>query len=389
MRKVRWLALVLVILLAAIPALAGCSKKEDAKAPIKIGVIAPLTGSLQFEGQQQLNGVQMAVNEVNKAGGILGGRLITVVAEDGKGEATESVSAAEKLITRDKVSIIQGAHMTTATKAVMPILEKYGVAMVEAIASVPDLTEGNLPGQKFLYRVNPHAGMEVNSMAKFLAENLKVKKLAMLVRNDDWGRTNVKLYTDAMTKLGSTVVATEYYNGGETNFLPQLTSIKNKGADGLFLIGQAQDGGMIVKQAQEVKLDKPIAGAGAFSSDTFIQLAKEAANGVYGVVPYASTVDNAANKAFVKAYTDAYPKMPAPDKYAAMPYMAAKAMIKAIELANSTDPAKVKAALDKVSLDNGVTGAIAFDTQHQAHPDIYITVIENQKVKIIASMKTK
>ena len=389
MRKVRWLALVLALVVVATPVLAGCSKKEDAKAPIKIGVIAPLTGSLQFEGSQQLNGVQMAVAEANKAGGILGGRLITVIAEDGKGEATESVSAAEKLITRDKVSIIQGAHMTTATKAVMPILEKYGVAMVEAIASVPDLTEGNLPGQKFLYRVNPHAGMEVSSMSKYLADNLKIKKLALLVRNDDWGRTNVTLYTAAMAKLGSSVVATEYYNGGETNFLSQLTSIKNKGADGLFLIGQAQDGGMIIKQAQEVKWDKPIAGAGAFSSDTFVQLAKESANGIFGVVPYASSVDNAANKAFTNAYKAAYPKLPAPDKYAAMPYMAAKAMIKAIELAGSTDPAKVKAALDKVKLDTGVTGPIEFDTQHQAHPDIYITVIENQKVKIISGMKTK
>lgn len=385
----------LVALLAMALVVAGCGGKQGqesgskAQEPIKIGVIAPLTGPLQFEGQQQVNGVRMAVEEANKAGGILGGRLITVVAEDGKGEPTESVSAAEKLIVRDKVSVLQGAHMTTATKAVMPLLEKYGVAMVEAIASVPDLTEGQLPGQKYFFRVNPHAGMECGAFARFMVEKLGVKKLAMLVRNDDWGRANVKLYEGELGKRGCQVVAVEYYTSGETNFLPQLTRIKGANPDALFLIAQAQDGAMIVKQAKEIKLDKPITGAGAFASDTFVSLAKEAANGVYGVVTYAPSVKTPANERFVQAYQAAYPKMPLPDKYAAMPYLAGKIIIKAIEKAGSTDPAKVRDALEQVSIEDGLTGPIVFDEKHQAHPNIYVTVIENGTAKIVEELPTK
>ena len=387
MRKYRWTAALVIVALIVTVVAAGCAKKEDASEPIKIGVIAPLTGTLQFEGQQQLNGVKMAVDEVNKAGGI-NGRLITVIAEDSKGNATDAASAAEKLITKDKVTILQGAHMTTLTKAVMPILQKYGVAMVESVASVPELTDGSLPGSDYLYRVNPHAGMEAASFATFLYNNLGIKKLAMLVLNDDWGHTNVKLYTDAYQKFGGSIVSTDYYTTGETNFLPVLTKIKNSDADGLFLIAQAQDAAMIVKQAREIKYDKKIAGAGAFASDTFIQLAGKDADGIYGVVPYAATVDNPVNKAFVDAYKAAYPKMPTPDKYAAMSYMAGKVMLAAIQAAGSSDPAKVKAALDKVSVE-GVTGTTAFDEHHQAHTDIYITVIDNGAIKIVQAIPTK
>jgi len=388
MRKYRWMAVVMLLVLVATVVVAGCAKKETATdEPIKIGVIAPLTGTLQFEGSQQLNGVKMAVDEINKNGGI-NGRLITVVAEDSKGNATDAASAAEKLITKDKVAIIQGAHMTTLTKAVMPILEKYGVAMVESVASVPVLTDGSLPGSAYLYRVNPHAGMEAASFAKFLFDTQGIKKLAMLVLNDDWGHTNVTLYTTAYQQMGGEVVSTDYYATGETNFLPTLTKIKNSGADGLFLIAQAQDAAMIVKQAREVQYAKKIAGAGAFASATFVQLAGADANGIYGVVPYASAVDNPTNAAFVAAYAAAYPKMPTPDKYAAMSYTAGKVMMAALQSAGSDDPAKVKAALDTVSVD-GVTGTTSFDANHQAHTDIYITVIDNGKIKIQLAIPTK
>ncbi|HHY94827.1 MAG TPA: ABC transporter substrate-binding protein [Firmicutes bacterium] len=380
--------MVVGLLLSGCGAKSGGEGANQSQEPIKIGVIAPLTGPLQFEGQQQVNGVRMAVDEVNKAGGILGGRMITVVEEDGKGEPTESVSAAEKLIVRDKVVALQGAHMSTATKAVMPVLEKYGVPMVTAISTIPDLTEGNLPGQKYLFRVVPHVGMVCSAFTSFLTNNLNIKKLAMIVRNDDWGRSNVKMYQDEFQKQGGEVVAVEYYTSGETNFLPQLTAIKGKNPDALFLVAQSQDGAMICKQAKEVNFGKPIVGVGAFSSDTFIGLAKDAANGVYGEAEYVDMIDTPANKAFVEAYKSRYPKMPTPDKYAAMPYIATKAIIKAIELAGSTEPAKVRDALEKVSFD-GLTGQIAFDQKHQAHPNVYVTVIQNQVAELVETVPTK
>ncbi len=383
--RVLVLALLLVIVSAS---LAGCSSKKANDEAIKIGVIAPMTGPQQFEGQTEVDAVRMAVDEVNKAGGILGGRMITLVAEDDGAQPAQGASAVEKLITKDKVVAIQGAQWSSVSKAVMPILEKYGVPAVTAISTAPDITEGNLPGKDWIFRVIPHDGLVASAIAEFIKTNLKATKVDVLAVNDDWGRQSTAAVKAELEKRGGTLPKIEYYTGGETNFLPQLTAIKNDNPDALFLVGQSQDGSMIVKQLKELKWSKPVIGLGAFASDTFISLAKDAAEGVYSLAQYVDSVDSPINKSFVNAWKTRYPKSLLPDKYAWGPYTATKVIIEAIKKAGSTDPKKIQEALKSVTYD-GATGKIAFDAKHQAHPDVYITVIKNGKAVIQTPISTK
>jgi len=191
-----------------------------------------------------------------------------------------------------------------------------------------------------------------------------------------------------LEKRGGSTVALELYTMGETNFLPQLTRIKAGSPDALFIVAGSQDASMIVKQAKEVGLNKPIVGLGALASDTFIKLAKEAAEGVYSLSQYLDVIDSPENKAFVDAYRQRYPKMPLPDKYAWGSYTSIKVIIKAIEQAGSTDPEKIRQALEKVAYD-GITGKIEFDQKHQAYPDVFVTVVENGRPKVIQRISTR
>lgn len=355
--------------------------------PIKIGIIAPLTGPQQFEGQLEVNSVKMAVDEINAEGGLLG-RTVTLLIEDTQNQPAVAVSSLEKLIAKDKVVALQGAQWSSETKAIMPTLEKYGVPAVTAISTAPDITEGDLPGKNWTFRVIPHDGLVAGAVGTFLSEELSAKTIAFLVKNDDWGRQASEVIQKAFESGGGTVVALEYFEGGETNFLPQATKIMGLNPDAVVLAAQAQDGSMIVKQFQEIGFDKPLVGLGAFASGTFVDLAKDAAEGVYGIVQYSDAIDSPENKAFVESWTTRYPQSGLPDKFAWGPYTATKAIFEAIKAANSTDPAAIRDALETVSF-QGLTGEIKFDENHQAHPDVYITQIQDGKAVTLTSVKTQ
>lgn len=365
----------------------AAAPEQAEEGPIKIGIIAPLTGPQQFEGQLEVNSAKMAVDEINAAGGLLG-RPVTLLIEDTQNQPAVAVSSLEKLISKDKIVALQGAQWSSETKAIMPTLEKYGVPAVTAISTAPDITEGDLPGKKWIFRVIPHDGMAAAAIATFLSEELGAKTIAFLVKNDDWGRQASAVIQSEFEKGGGKILTTEYFEGGETNFLPQATKIMGLNPDAVVLAAQAQDGSMIVKQFKEIGLDKKVVGLGAFASGTFVNLAGEAAEGVYGVVQYSDAIDSPENKAFVEEWMKRYPQSGLPDKYAWGPYTATKAIFEAIKIANSTDPAKIRDALEQVSF-QGLTGEIKFDEKHQAHPDVYITEIQDGKAVFLTSVKTQ
>jgi len=383
--KLLYVVLAATLILALV---AGCAPQQQAETgPIVIGVIAPLTGAQQFEGQLEVNAVKMAVDEVNAAGGVLG-RQVSLVMEDTQNLPATAVSSLEKLISKDKIVALQGAQWSSETKAIMPTLEKYGIPAVTAISTAPDITEGDLPGKKWTFRVIPHDGMAAAAVGTFLSRDLSAKTIAFLAKNDDFGRQASAVIQSEFEKTGGKVVALEFFEGGETNFLPQATKIMGLNPDAVVLAAQAQDGSMIVKQFKEIGFDKEIVGVGAFASATFVELAGDAAEGVYGIVQYADAVDSPENKAFVEAWKARFPEGKQPDKFSWGPYIATKAIFEAIKLADSTDPAKIRDAMAKVSF-VGPTGEIKFDEKNQAHPDVYITQIQGGKAVLLTTVNTK
>ena len=354
----------------------------------KLGIVLPLSGANQLEGSMGKAAVQMAADEINATGGI-NGHKVTVIVEDDQAKTAESVSAAEKMVTKDGVCILIGAIYSSITKALMPVAEQYKIPLITNISTTAELTEDTtLPGHDWLFRVIPHDGLVNDAIVSFMMDDLGVKNVALLGVNNDWGRLSGAAVKEALEARGGKMVTEEYFNTGETNYLSQLTNIKEKNPDIVFLIAQAQDGSMIVNQLREIGWDKDVIGLGAFAADTFVGLAKENANGVYSVSQYVGSVDSELNAQFVAAWTAANPDLPKPDKYAWGPYVSVQAACEALKIAGSSDGTALAEALKQVSLE-GATGQISFDENHQAHPDVYITVIKDGTVNILKTLKTQ
>ena len=158
---------------------------------IPVGLVAPISGSVALDGQQEVAGAQFAVDRFNKAGR-LGGKKIQLFIEDGECKPASSTAAAEKLITQNKVVALAGAFCSSATKSVQPISEKYGVPFVNGISADPSLTK---PMRPWFFRTKIHNGLRANYYSKFIGEGLQLKKLVALAVDDDFGRSAISSFT--------------------------------------------------------------------------------------------------------------------------------------------------------------------------------------------------
>jgi branched-chain amino acid transport system substrate-binding protein len=366
------------LLLGAAVALlvAGQARAEDT---IKIGVIQPLTGSVAYNGTSDVNGSKLAVEERNAKGGVLG-KKVELVIEDGVCNPAKSVNAAEKLIQRDKVTVLSGAFCSSATAAVMPVAANYKIPLVTGVSSAADLTE---KGNKYFFRATETDALLAKSFASILVEQLKLKKVAYIGVNDDWGRGGVEQFEKQMTALGATTVMKEYFDHGTTDFYTLLTKLKSSGADGVFVAAETQDGSILVKQKAELGLKVKMFGVGSWATADFIKLTGPAGEGIYAAVPYAATMTTPKNKAFVEAYEGKYKEMPG--KYSAAGYNAINIIMDAIARAGGTEPEKIRDALAKTNYE-GPNGHFEFDAKGQAHGfNVVLVQLQGGKPVVVAT----
>jgi branched-chain amino acid transport system substrate-binding protein len=345
---------------------------------VKIGVIEPLTGSVAYNGTTAVNGVKLALGEINAKGGVLG-RKVEVVVEDGQCKPANTVNAAEKLIQRDKVVALIGAFCSSATLAIMPVAQSNKIPLVTGVSSAANLTE---KGNPWFFRATETDALLAKSFAKILVEQLKLKKVAYIGVNDDFGRGSVEEFEKQMSALGATTAMKEYFEHGTTDFYTLLAKLKASGADGAFVSAETQDGATFVKQKAELGLSTKVFGVGSWATADFMQLAGNAANGIYAAVPYASTMTTPKNAAFVKAYQAQYKV--APGKYSTAGYNALHIVVDAIARAKSTDADQIRQSLLKTNYE-GPNGHFQFDDKGQATGFTVVLVqLENGQPNIVA-----
>ena len=353
--------------------------------PIKIGVIYPLSGPIAYDGQSVVNGAKLAAEEINKKGGLLGGRPIELAIEDGQGLPAVSVTAAEKLINRDNVVALMGCLRSSASLAVQPIAEKNKVPMMSVISSAPKLTEG---GFKYYFRNTPKEYMLVDVGARYLISKLGIKKVSFLGPNDEWGRAGLEAWTDMMKKNGGQVVSADLFMTGETNYQPYLTKIKSMKPDAMAVQAETLDASMIFKQAKEMGLDIIKIGSGALASQKFMELAKEAAEGVYATVPWVHTYNTPENKAFTEAYAKKFPDRGIPDKYGVAGYDGIYVFAAAITKAGKADRESIRNGMTMVDW-KGLQGPMKFDAKGQSHPLAFVTQNKGGVPVVMGYMETK
>ena len=334
--------------------IAGLSLSSAATAAesVKIGLIQPLTGSVAYNGQADVEGAKLALEEINAKGGVLGAPLELIV-EDGQCKPANSVNAIEKLVQKDEVAAVIGAFCSSATAAIMPVAQKYKIPLVTGVSSKADLTEQDNP---YFFRAAETDKLMAEAFARILAKDLGLKTVAYVGVNDDWGRGGVEEFEKNLSALGVKTVLTEYFDHGTTDFYTIATKIRAAKPDGMFVAAETQDGSIFMKQIRELGVDTKVFGVGSWATSDFIKLTGDAAEGIYAAVPYVSAIPAPRNVAFVKKYEAAYGKKPG--KYGAAGYNAVNIVAAAIERAGSADAEAIREALTKTHYEapNGVYG---------------------------------
>jgi len=372
-------ALSLIALVAGL-IVAGCGTKIgpgfDEK-EVSLGLFVSTSGDIATFGEDTKNGVQLAIDEINGAGGIKG-KKIKLIHYDTASKPEEGKTAATKLATQDGVFVAMGAVASGISLAAAPEFQKYGIPMVSPSSTNPTVTEqGN-----YIFRICYLDDFQGGACAAFAMTDLKAKKAAILQNQDDAYSTGLSDFFEArFKKAGGEIVAKESYKKGTTDFNTQVTNIKGKSPDVVFLPCYYNDAALIAQQCRGQGLNVPLLGGDGWESDKLVPNAKGALEGCYFGNHYAEADDNPKVKAFADAYRKKYGG--APSSLAALGYDVVYVVKKAIEDAGEFDRAKVRDALAKLKGYEGVTGKFDIDERRDARKSISMLKIEGEKFKFV------
>ncbi|MCI5801545.1 MAG: ABC transporter substrate-binding protein [Oscillospiraceae bacterium] len=394
----KFLAAALSVLLVAL-LLSGCGAKTNEN-EIRIGINYELSGAVATYGQSSVDGIMMAIDEINAAGGI-NGKTIVPVKYDNKSEPAEATTLANKLMTQDKVLAILGPATSGSFKAEIPVAEKNKVPVVTGSATADDVTvdledgqvvyndDGSVKGLKeYAFRICFSDSYQGSAMAAFASENLSAAK-AVIIKDtsSDYGKGLAANFLATFTEKGGEVVAEEAYVSGNTDFNGILTKIKGMDFDVIYIPGYYQEAGLIIKQARAQGITAPILGADGFDSPTLAELAgADALNDVYYTNHYSSLDKDPLVTQFIADYNAKYGKEP--DAFNALGYDLAKFVCDGISRCETLDSESLKEALASTENFVGVTGSFSVDEKHNPVKSIVVIGlkdgVQDSSVKVSA-----
>ncbi len=350
MKKVLALVVCMCLLVAL---LAGCAGKKE-QSSIKIGVITSLTGERAQTGVYTKNAGLIAVDEINKAGGVLGKKL-ELVFEDDSGTDAGSVNAFNKLTSTGDIVAVVGSLYSTMDIAISPLVQK---------AKVPTLVMGSSMAisklnNQFMFQNRADDLMASELFAKAIVETLKLKNPAVIHESDSFGQGLANAIEENLAKLGVTVKTDIVYNKGEKDFTPMLSKIKDAKADGIIGVSQQLEAGLIMKQVKSFGLNVPFLGSTSYCSQIAIDLAKDAAEGVYAIGDFAPTIPLQKGQELVKNYRAKYNADP--DLPSALTYDSIYNIVTAIKNAKSTEGEALKNAIASLKNIEGSASIYTFD----------------------------
>jgi len=367
---------------AAIVLSVACTKKTEGPADagagdeILVGEVLSMTGAEATFGSSTNSGTLLAVDEVNAEGGIKG-KKVRVITLDNQGKPEEAATAVTKLITQNKVMAILGEVASSRSLAMAPIAQQYKIPMVSPSSTNPKVTEVG----DSIFRVCFIDPFQGKVMAKFAAETLKAKKVAVLrdVKND-YSVGLADVFVEEFKKMGGKIVIDQSYSAGDIDFKAQLTSIKAKNPEAIFVPGYYTDVGLIALQAKkDVGLKVPLLGGDGWDSPKLTEVAGEALSGSYFSNHYSSEDKDPHVQEFIKKFKERYNVIP--DGLAAMGYDAAKVLFDAMKRANNLTSDEIRKALAATKDFSGVTGKISMDEKRNPVKPAVVIKIAGKEFK--------
>ena len=373
-------AVLLTLPLFALLVFAGsCQRQqnpEDARdrSTIKIGYFGDLSGPTFNFGESAKNGVLMAADEINQAGGI-NGRRIDVVIDDDQGSPERAANLVSKLINQDKVVALIGGGASGSSLAAAPKAQSAKVPLISPSSTNPAVTQAG----DYIFRACFIDAFQGEVMARFAANTLKVRKAAIMVDfNSPYSRGLTEFFELSFTKLGGQVVSKQSYAQGDPDYKGQLSFIRAAAPDIIYVPGYYGDVAIIAKQARQLGLTQPLLGGDGWDAPELWDLGGDALNGSYISNHYSVEDPSPAIQKFVHDYRLRYGNL-TPDAHAALAYDATRFLADAIQRAGSTDGHKLREALAQTKNLSGVTGVISMDSERNAVKPAVVLKLQDAK----------
>jgi branched-chain amino acid transport system substrate-binding protein len=377
----------------------GCEKKTttteqpkpvDVKQPVTdtkpaddvilVGEVGSLTGSEAAFGISTRDGIALAIDEANEAGGVKGKKLAVRVYDD-QSKPEEAASAATRLISQDKVLVILGEVASSNSLAMAPKAQEAKVPMISPSSTNPKVTEVG----DYIFRVcfiDPFQGYV---MAKYARSELKFKEVAILTdKKSAYSEGLTEVFKRKFAELGGSIVGVESYAKGDTDFRAQLTNIKKLKAQGLYIPGYYQDVAVIAEQAKELGLKVTMMGGDGWDSAKLFELGGSAVDGSYVSNHYSADDPSPRVQDFIKKYQARYKTTP--DSLAALGYDSANVAIEAMKRAPELTGPAIRDQIAATKDFPGVAGTITLDEKRNPVKPAVVLKVEAGKFTYVTTI---
>jgi branched-chain amino acid transport system substrate-binding protein len=362
------------------PAQNTATEKKEPPKDFVIGVSGPLTGGSAAFGQAQIHSIELAVEEINNAGGINGAK-IKIISEDDQANPTKGVTIAQKFVTKDNVDAVIGPVNTGVALAMGPVFEKAGIPTITALPTNDSITVD----KNFIFQLCATSSMQAEYLAQYVKESNK--KVGIIHDTTAWGEGNKKYALEALEAVGITPVGVESLTVGKNDYSPQMLNLKKAGAELLIAGILGPEGAVLSKNAKQINYDVPIVGPNAIAQKTLIELGKDDVEGLV----FTSVFDG--EKPEIQKFQEAFKTKHGyvPDlEWFSLAYDSVYILKKAFEEAGH-DKEKVRDAIENLSGFTMISGkqgsslSFAAGDHIALNPDsvVFLTVKDGQFVKFI------
>lgn len=364
--RMRWTVAGIGTAVLMVVALAFGSPLQAAETVVRIGNIIPLSGPSATVGQQGKQAREMAVEEINAAGGIksLGGAKLELVYADSESKPEKGVAEAERLINTEKVHVLTGCWNSAVTYPTTAVAERYGIPFIVPVSVADKITD---QGFKTVFRIAAKDSWWTRDQFAFLKDmeaetGTKVQRIAFVYENGDWGKGFAGQWKELAEKGGYQVVLDEPYPSTATDLSPVVQKIRRSRADVLMLVSNAADAILLTNTLAEykVKLKAIIASGGGHADPSFLKTTAKNAQYLFDIVEWETDINKPGAEDANAKYKQKYGQNLTGEAVDA--YVAMYVLKDALERAGSLDPSKIRAALAATDLKGGPGMIVGYDS---------------------------
>jgi len=353
---------------------------------ILIGVSTPVTGPAAVASEWERWGIDLAVEEINGAGGVLGRKIETIIL-DNKCNPSEAVNVANKLVEAKVVAII-GSHCSSAHLAAMPIIKEAKVPMITGIASNPQITDqSGVGGNDWAFRINPSDKAMMDALGAYLGEKKIFKTVAIVGEDTDFGRGGAAAFQAVAEKAGINIISSDFHPQNVPDYTSILTRLQQRHPDAIATFQLGGDSLNFLRNAMQMGVRIPYTGRVELGGRNLQIIEAGGMEGSISAWTYSHEIGAPQNQAFVAKIKAKYNSVPYLQTWGS--YDCMRIIAQAIVLAGDVDPTKVRDAIKGLKFTTVFGKEVKFDEHNQAGKFVVLQAVNNKKITVADLVEVK